>query len=409
MNNIKIKKLTNDTLTISSKAREHKLQDDSVINATIGSLYDENNNFFKMNTIDEIVKSLSPEDFYTYSSVDGGQLFYDAVTSWIFDNYKNNILSNMNVKVIATPGGTGAISCSIFSLLNKNETILMPDLYWGPYYNMADINDINVKEYEFIKNNKFNLKGFFEACDEILKEQNKIVTILNDPCNNPTGYSLSEEEFYEIINYMNNHPDKEFFVIYDIAYFDYQIVDYKKSRNKFPLMINANDNIVFNIAFSCSKSFSMYGLRTGALVILSKNDICVNTLYETAKYFARTHWSNVTKAGLNTIIKLQNDSKLKNRFILELNEAKKLITSRGELFNKEAEEVGLNIISYGGGFFVTVLCDKPKEVFEELMKQNIYVIRLNKGLRIAICCLSLNEIKGLARKIVEVIHKVKQY
>ncbi len=399
------KVLKNDVLALSQEAKKAKAIDNTVVNATIGSLYDDNGKFYVFDNVDKLVKSLSNEDFYSYSPNNGNSSFHNAVTKWVFGNNYDYVLTNMYCESIPTPGGTGAVSNSLYNSLDSGETLLLPDIYWGPYKNMAESNGFSILEYQFIKNNKFNIEEFKKACLEIIKKQGKVVTILNDPCNNPTGYSLTIEEFEEIINFANEQKNVAFNIIYDIAYFDYYESDNEDARDKFNVMTKTNENILFNIAFSCSKTFSVYGMRLGAQIILSKNKEFVKSIYDSTCFLARTRWSNVSKAGLSMMIEINNNLELKEKIIAEIKTAVKVVNNRAKLFVEEANECGLEIYPYSGGFFITVFANDGYKLAEQLKQDKIFVLGFKKAIRIAICSVPIFELKGVAKIIKDRIIK----
>ena len=391
--------LKNDVLALSQEAKAAKAKDNSVVNATIGSLFDDNGKFYTFKSVDKLIKELPNEDFYSYSPNNGNADFHEAVTKWVFGKYYDSVLSDMYCKSIPTPGGTGAVSNGLFNALDSGETLLLPNIYWGPYKNMADSNEFKIMEYPFIVNDKFNIEGFIACCDEIIAKQGKVVTILNDPCNNPTGYSLSLEEFEQIIEYMNSKEDAVFNMIYDIAYFDYYTLGKDAARQKFELMRKSKENVIFNIAFSCSKTFSVYGLRLGAQILLSKNEKFVKDIYDSTCFLARTRWSNVSKAGLSMMIKINKNPDLKEEICKEIDEAIDVVMNRGKIFVEEAKECGLDIYPYSGGFFITVFAEDGLKFAEELKQEGIYVLGFKKAIRIAICSVPVFELKGLAKRI----------
>ena len=42
------------------------------------------------------------------------------------------------------------------------------------------------------------------------------------------------------------------------------------------------------------------------------------------------------------------------------------------------------------------------------MKEDIYTVKVNKGIRVAICSLSIAKCKGLAKRMKEILDEVKQ-
>lgn len=390
--------LVGDGLALSGIAKKHKLKDPSVINATIGTLYGEDGIFYRMNNVNKTLKNMNDENFYTYSSADGGADYQNAVINWVLNGKKEELLKEMYVNAIATPGGTGAVNNALFISLDEKETLLLPDLYWAPYKNMVIINKNDIVNYTFIKDGKFNLDGFKEKAEMIVKKQGKLVSILNDPCNNPTGYSLSLKEFEELINFLNslNCPCT---LIYDIAYFDYYVKGMNECRKKFSLMKKANKNVMFNIAFSASKTFSIYGLRLGAEIFLSKDEEAVKAAYGVACCLARTRWSNVNRAGISLLIEIDKNPELKEKIIKDIEKASTITKNRIELFTKEAKEADLDIYPVSGGFFASVKCEDGNVLAEKLKEKKIYVLPFAKAIRIALCSIPLNEIEGLAKRI----------
>ncbi len=386
------KVLANDGLALSSEAKKAKLLNPNVINSTIGTLYNEDGSFYSFKNVDKIIKSLNDDNFYSYSATSGTEEFHNAVIDWVFGNEKEKILNSMICKSLPTPGGTGAVSNSLYNSLDEGETLLLPDIYWKPYIDMALSNSLKVVEYPYIKNNHFNMADFKKYAMDIIQQQGKVVTILNDPCNNPTGYSLTNEEFSDLIHFMNEQENTLFNVILDIAYFDYSLIGMEESRKKISLLTKANSNIVFNICFSCSKSFSLYGLRLGSQIIVSKSLKMVNDIYDSSCFLARTRWSNVSKAGMSFMSLLYKDKNLKTNVTNELNQASELVNERAQLFMQKAHEKGLYLYPYCGGFFITIIHSNPSLLAEELKNNGVYVLPVSKGIRIAICSLNKNDI-----------------
>ena len=395
-------KIKYDILKISEEARLAKVKDSNVINGTIGSFYNEDNEFRAYKTVKGIINNLEDIEYYSYATSDGGAAYEDAVLNWVFKSKKQEICEITNCRAVATPGGTGALFTSMIESLSPGDEILIPDLCWEPYLTMATLNNFVPKRFNmFTENLTFNTKGFISACNEMLEKQEKIVCIINDPCNNPTGYTMSMDEFTEIIEYLNS-VDKPVHIIYDIAYYDYS-ENIREQLQKLKMLASMNSNVITFVAFSASKSFCVYGMRLGAQIIMTKDKELSKNLHRKSSVIGRTHWSNVSKAGISMLVKLVYNPLFKEKFLVELNENKQILLKRINLFLKEAKEVGLKVFNSQGGFFLSVPCDNPPFVYEKLREQNIYIIPLQSSIRIAICSISVRETIGLARKIKDVI------
>ena len=73
----------------------------------------------------------------------------EAVLNWVFGFYREEIEHGNAVRVVATPGGTGAIHASVFLGLDRGEKLIFPDLCWAPYYGMAANLGLNTATFGF--------------------------------------------------------------------------------------------------------------------------------------------------------------------------------------------------------------------------------------------------------------------
>ena len=122
--NAKGKILKNDVLALSQEAKKAKQLDNSVVNATIGSLFDDNGVFYTFKNVDKLIKELPNEDFYSYSPNNGNADFHSAVTHWVFGNFYDEVINNLSCESIPTPGGTGAVSNALFNALDERNFII---------------------------------------------------------------------------------------------------------------------------------------------------------------------------------------------------------------------------------------------------------------------------------------------
>ena len=253
---------------------------------------------------------------------------------------------------------------------------------------------------------KFNLQGFIEKCEKIIALQGKVVAIINDPCNNPTGYTMTKEELAGIIEYFNSKKDIPCVLIYDCAYMDMAVEGFKETREKMRVFLKANENILISIAFSASKTFFIYGQRLGGQILLSKNKETVTEYFNASNYTARNTWSNCNKGMIRVLEEITKTPALQKEYDKELAGVVDSLDKRSKLFMKEAKEVNLKAYPYQGGFFITLPCNNNMVVLEKLVQEeNVYLLPFDDSVRVAICSLPLKDIKGLAIKIKRVIEK----
>ena len=390
--------IVDTVFAIVAKAKEDKAKigAENVVDATIGSLYGEDEKlvaldevFNHYDTIDHRVKAAYAASFT------GNPDFRDGVYKWVVQNTDVKLQHS----VIATPGGSGAVSMSITTFLDQGETLLIPDVAWGSYSLMAHENNINHVKYTMFDGDHFNLQSVKDNVNEILKKQDRIVMIINDPCHNPTGYSLTMQEWKELVAFMNEVSKKvPFILIDDIAYIDYSN-HLETSRDYMATWNELSAQAMVVVAFSCSKTLTSYGLRCGAAVILAQDSKDVREAEIIMEKKARATWSNIPNAAMANFVWLVNDDR--ENFLKEKQKYIDLMKQRSSLFLKEAKEAGLATYPYKEGFFVTLRMndnDKRSQFHEALMKEHIYTVQVNHGIRVAVCSLPLKKVAGLAAK-----------
>ena len=402
---IKTARIKYDIPTISEEAKLRKKVNPNTINGTLGTFYYDDSTFKAYKTVKEILHNLEDNDFFNYAPTSGGPLFEDTAVKWVFKDRVNKIKEITNVRAVASAGGTGSLLLSMLECMKPSESILIADLCWEPYLTMCTINNFVAERYSMFNSElKFNITEFKQKCKKMLNTQDVINVLINDPCNNPTGYSLTMDEFIQITTFFNK-LDKPVNILYDTAYADY-CSDQKEVLDKLEILANLNDKVRTFVCFSASKTFCSYGIRLGAQIIMSKDKESVEKLYKRSCVICRTHWSNVTKGGISMFNKLVNDKELLEKFYEELNYCKNMLDTRIKTFMDEARECDLKVYACNGGFFTSVPTTNPPFVYERLREQDIFLIPLETSIRVAICSIPLEQVKGLARKIKEAIDKI---
>ena len=393
---------------IVNKARVAKaeLGIDKVVDGTIGSLYDEDGKLVALDTVFNSFRSKDNRVLAAYAtSITGNPDFKAAVYNWVL----NGNCPMLRCEVIATPGGTGAIDMTINECLDPGQTLILPSIAWGSYKIMAEVNELNIMTYDMFEGNQFNLESYKKACKKVMKKQKRLVIVMNDPCHNPTGYSLSDEEWKEVIEFLNECSKTHSVVLLnDIAYIDFafgqeRAKDYMKNFN------DISDNVIVVIAFSLSKSMTSYGMRCGAALVLGKTKAGVKEVKNVFEKNARAVWSNVNNASMVTFVDIMN------HHLEEYNQERlkyvNLLKERADTFIEEANACELSCYPYKEGFFVTLKMESNdiRDAFHEaMMEHHIYTIKVNKGIRVAMCSLSLKKIKGLAPLMKEILESIEQ-
>jgi aromatic-amino-acid transaminase len=395
-------------ITLGAIAREEKKKNPSVVNATIGMLYGEDGKLFTYKSVDKALGMLSSEEKYAYASTPGSNDFHTAVKKWVFASYYDEFKDIS--AVMATPGGTGALSNTFANYLDENDKALIPSYMWGNYKQVLYENHQDYMTYDL-----FNDKGGLNLDDikakmyQLKETQGRILLLINDPCQNPTGYCMTDSEWNSLIDLVNEvaSDNTPVVLLHDMAYIDYAKSGIIGTRKNISLYKKLNKNAIAIMAFSCSKTLALYGVRIGAQVCVSNDKENLKDFSKASKFSSRSKWSNATNLGANLLVKIVSNDDLRNDFLRELKESQDMLISRANIFLKASEEVGLKTLPFSCGFFVTIPCLKSEEAYQYLVKKNIHVIPMGKVLRVAICSVSLKECESLPKAIKEAIDNTK--
>ena len=400
-----IKEDKSNIITLGAIAKEQKKADPSVVNATLGMLYGEDEKLFAYKSVDKALAMLSTDEKYAYGSTPGSKDFHDAIKKWVFREYYDEFKDSS--RVMATPGGTGALSNTFANYLDENNKALLPDYMWGNYKQVLYENHQDFMTYKlFNDNGGFNLDDLKRCMIELKKSQGRVLVVINDPCHNPTGYSMTEAEWIQVIDMINelSADGTPIVLLHDMAYIDYSKAGFDFTRKNISLYKKLNDNAMVIMAFSGSKTLALYGIRLGAQVAVSNNKNNIDEFNKANKFSSRSKWSNSTNLGMNLIVKIVKNEDLLKSFEKELEESRDTLIKRANAFLEESKKCGLQTLPFDCGFFVTIPCNNPEQAYDYLVKKKIHIIPMGKVLRVTISAIPLADCIRLPKIIKEAIN-----
>jgi aromatic-amino-acid transaminase len=393
---------------LAAKAKEaiDKYGKENVIDSTLGALVDDKGDLICLNTVYQELKSMPDAAIAAYAQVAGQPDFLETVPNICFGKYR----PDAHIRAVATPGGTGSVRHSIYNYTEPGDSILISDWFWSPYMTISEEYGRKATTFElFNSKNEFNMESFKEKFEELLNKQKRLVTILNTPANNPTGYSLSDEEWDEVLNLAKENakdPENRIIIVVDCAYIDYAGIGDER-RKFFAKFSGLPKNILIIAAFSMSKGYTMYGMRSGAAICISSDEEIAEEFYYSCLHSNRANWSNGTRAAMEIMTRIAKDPEKTKAYEAEVKEAKMMLRKRADAFVKGAKEAGLEILPYRDGFFVSIPCKDAKKASDELIKENLFVVALKKGLRFAVCAVSEEKCKTAPAIIKKVLDRIE--
>ncbi len=379
---------------IAAKGKEQ------VVNATIGALLDDEGELIVLSSVDEAVKALSPAEYAEYAPIAGTPGFKDAIVKAALGDYE----PNGYVGVVASPGGTGSLRNAIANYTCLGDKILTHDWHWTTYKNIAMEIGRGEETFDmFDDDGNFNLNDFEYKVSKLLRIQDRLLIILNTPANNPTGYSLSDEDWDGVVRILNStDPSKKVALVVDVAYIDFA-GDEKEVRSFLPKLEELNANILPMLAYSASKTFTFYGCRCAATICIAKSEEIRDEFVRVVSFSARASWSNCPRGPQEVIAKIYSDPALLGRVDEERTGFRNMLLARGRAFEEEAAKVGLRMVPFRGGFFCSVPCEDPDAVSKRLESMDVFVVPFTKGIRVSIASISEEKCRRLPKLIKEAL------
>lgn len=365
---------------------------EAVTNATLGALFDDEGRLVVLESVTKVMSELNAADFAAYAPIEGTAGFRDAVRKAALGDFEPKSF----VRVVATPGGTGAVRSAVDNYSCPGDRILTHNWYWGPYKSIASELGRGLETFELFDDaGRFNAEDFAYKVSKLVRNQEHLVIILNTPAGNPTGYSMSMDDWYEVKKVMDGIDlGKKVALVIDAAYMDYA-GEPDEVREFLSVLDNLRANILPIIAYSASKTFTMYGFRCGAIICMAHSPEVADEFERLAKFSARTTWSNSPRAPQEVIDRIYSDPKLLAYTNEERKKWRDMLLSRGRAFEKEAEKEGLVTVPFTGGFFVTVPCEDPDTLCDILAEQDIYLIPVAGGARVSVAACSEEKCRRL--------------
>ena len=378
---------------------------ENVIDATIGKLLDDQGNLLVLASVDEVYRSLKPEEYANYAPIAGTPGFRKAA---IQAALKNNTLKRIP-RACAAPGGTGALRLAVGNYSSIGDTILTTDWHWGPYGKIAGEIGRSVETFRLFDNDRnFDVEEFRSHVNGLAEKQDTLLIILNSPGQNPTGYRLTDDEWKSVIAVLSALPSsKKIALVADTAYIDFA-GDEDDVRTFLPLFDTLPDNVMALLAYSFSKTFTLYGMRCGALIGLAPDERTAEEFSRVTEYSGRASWSNCARAGQAIIEHIYEDPALLERVTAERTEIRNMLLARGAAFGEEASKCGLDMLPYNGGFFAVVPCENAKEVGLKLEKEaHAFTIPFGDGLRVSLAAMPMTQCRILPQKMKDVLSSME--
>jgi aromatic-amino-acid transaminase len=377
------------------EATQRRDRGEAVVNATVGALLDDEGKLCVLPTAARAVREVPAEEWAAYAPIAGAPDFLQAVQGDLLDGQRT--LREAGIAT-ATPGGTGALRHAIANFLEPGQALLTTSFYWGPYATLADEADRRVETFSMFSAGEgsareLNVSALDRAVARQIAAQGRVLLFLNDPCHNPTGYSMRPEEWRAVVGCLLAHSERApVTLLVDSAYSAYAAADSGALLAELaPLLGRA----ALLFAWSASKTFTHYGLRVGALVACIGDREERRATESAFSYSCRGTWSNCSRGGQAAITRLLSDRDLARACDAERAELRSMLRARVNTWNRLAGAKGLSYPRYTGGFFVTVFHEKAFEKAATMKAAGVFVVPQKGALRVALSSVAERDVPRL--------------
>lgn len=366
---------------LNSEATRRAKAGESIINATIGALMTDDGQLAVLPSVLDAFAQARSSRSAGYAPISGIPAFRAAVLQSLFGGGP----LAQQATAVATPGGTGAIYQAVVNALEPGQSLLTSNYYWGPYRAITAHAGRGIETFNmFGEDGAFDVEALAAGMERQASTQGRVLVVLNFPCHNPTGYSLSPEEWSRVSDVVCRIGKQvPVTVLLDVAYMRYGGAAATSWVDAVQDMLRAATVLV---AWTASKSFTQYGARIGALVALHRDPGELDQLENALGFTCRATWSNCNHVGQLAVAKLLTDRELIERSQAERDGLLRLLQTRIDAFNDAASSLGLSIPRYDSGFFVAAFTRDSETTARVMREGGVYVVPLEGAVRVALCC-----------------------
>ena len=368
-------------------------------NATVGMATSKGKPMFLKSVKDQIPE-LSVSDVFPYAPTPG---VLELRKKWREEmDVKNPSLAGKKTTIpLVTSGLTHGLSVLGDMFLDKGDTIVFPDMFWGNYRLIfEDRNQANIVTFPFYsREGGMNISGFEKALTDAPGK--KVSFVLNFP-NNPTGYTPSVKDGKKIIDMLLKlaKSGKKILAIMDDAYFGLFYEEESLKESLFGELVDLHENILAVKADGVTKENFAWGFRVGFLTYGSKNMTAeaLGALTTKTSGAIRASISNSNKMAQSLVLKSFSSDTYQSEKDAGFKILKERYLKVRDLVEAFDTNSPLQALPFNSGYFMTFLYkgDSEKLRIHLLDEYGIGTISIQgKYLRIAYSSVELENLEEL--------------
>ena len=371
------------------EAQRRRGRGERIIDGTVGALLDDGGHLAVLPTVKRCLSELPPGQWAPYAPLTGEPAFLDAVRRAVLPPELRAAAI-----AVATPGATGAVGLAIAVALDRGEALLTRSLHFAAYADVAEEQGRRLATFAtFDGDGRFDVAALARSLEGLAARQKRVLLVLNDPCQNPTGYTMTAGEWDAVADVVTALARRTpVTVLIDAVYADFAPAGWAPAHTAMARLAESADVLV---AWSASKSLTAYGLRVGALLALCPTAARRRAVAAALARAGGGRWGNVNRGGMLVVGSLLTDASLAASAERERRVLITRLTERARTFRRAAARRALVSLCHDGGFFATVSASRAARVADAMRERGGFVVPQGRALRFALCALPAREIPAL--------------
>ncbi|MBE0475358.1 amino acid aminotransferase [Rhodoferax sp.] len=285
------------------------------VNLGVGVYFDDNGKLPLLGCVLAAEKTMmeTPKP-HGYLPIDGIAAYDAAVKALVFGADSEPVTSG-RIATIQALGGTGGlkVGADFLKFMTPGAKVLISDPSWENHRGIFGNAGFTVESYRYYDaaTRALNFEGMLADLNAAAAGT---IVVLHACCHNPTGYDISPAQWDQVIAAVKA---KNLVPFLDMAYqgFGYGLKEDGAVIGKF-----VDAGLLFFVATSFSKSFSLYGERVGALSVVCTSKEEAARVLSQLKIVIRTNYSNPPTHGGAIVTTVLSTPALRAQWEAELGE-----------------------------------------------------------------------------------------
>ena len=272
----------------------------SKVDLLVGIFKDENLQAELMPSVRKAKEQILPEDCLAdYFPIDGSVELIESIGRLVFGDalWKQEQGRIAGAQMV---GGTGALRLGAEFLGQEvSKVILVPQPTWANHAQIFERAGLSMRKETYYSRDKkgFDSESFLRALEELPK---KSAVLLHACCHNPTGSDPTEQEWKKIAEVCKR---QELIPFFDFAYQGFGDGLEQDARAVRHVVQSGLECV---IAYSCSKNFSLYCQRVGALFVVGESVAVKPKVASQIRRMIRAIYSNPPAHGMKIVTHILN-------------------------------------------------------------------------------------------------------